>query len=72
MDWVFGIKPSKNCPFSVVHVRKDYPEYADSFWTVSSYLSEQKMKESPHLSVLSCGQMIDVFNVDLARAKRIP
>src|SRR5882757_5865181 len=26
MDWVLGIEPSKSCPFSVVHIRKDYPD----------------------------------------------
>jgi len=69
-DWVFGIDPSKSCPFSIVHVSEHDPIDPDSWRYVESYTSEEKMKDPANPTVWSCEMMPRPFIEKLLRRRR--
>ncbi len=63
-DWVLGVDQTKQCPFSAIHVYKNYPDQYGAAWTLLAYLSEAQMKKDEDTAVVGCGGMIDLHHLD--------
>lgn len=61
-DWVLGVERTKQCPFSVLHLWKFYPNI--DAWSLSAYESLEQMKQDHGSFEMSCGGMIDTKHVE--------